>query len=64
MADDFSTLQERLGPALEANRAGSTVDHVLIALPSNSVSESLLAHYGDPVLHEATRIADARLATT
>ena len=49
MADAFSTLQSRLGTALEANRQGSTTDHVLIALPSYSVSESLLSHYGDRV---------------
>ena len=45
----FEALQERLGAALEANRAGSGIDHVLIALPSYSVSESLLSHYGDRV---------------
>jgi len=47
--DAFDDLQRRLGPALEANRQGSTTDHVLIILPSYSVSESLLSHYGDRI---------------
>lgn len=41
----FDDLQGRLGEALAANQAGSGVDHVLIALPSFSVGESLLSHY-------------------
>lgn len=41
----FDELQGRLGPALAANRPGSGVEHVLIALPSFSVGESLLSHY-------------------
>jgi len=41
----FDELQVRLGEALAANQAGSCVDHVLIALPSFSVGESLLSHY-------------------
>ena len=49
MPDAFDTLQQKLGPALEANRPGSTTPHVLIALPSYSVSESLLSHYGDRI---------------
>lgn len=49
MSGDFGALQAKLGPALAANRAGSTVDHVMIALPSYSVSESLLSHYGDRI---------------
>jgi hypothetical protein len=47
--DAFGALQAKLGPALEANRPGSTTEHVLIALPSYSVSESLLSHYGDRI---------------
>lgn len=46
---DFATLQQKLGPALAANTAGSGIDHVLVALPSYSVSESLMSHYGDRV---------------
>lgn len=42
-------LERRLGAALAANRPGSEIDHVLIALPSYSVSESLLSHYGDRI---------------
>lgn len=45
----FQRLQERLGEALAANRPDSNVDHVLIALPSYSVSESILSHYGDRI---------------
>lgn len=41
----FERLQERLFAALEANTAGSTVDHVVVALPSYSMGETLLAHY-------------------
>lgn len=41
----FDDLQGRLGEVLAANQAGSGVDHVLIALPSFSVGESLLSHY-------------------
>ena len=49
MGDAFAALQTRLGAGLEANRPGSTTPHVLIALPSYSVSESLLSHYGDRI---------------
>lgn len=49
MTDEFAALQSKLGPALEANRPGSTNPHVMIALPSYSVSESLLSHYGDRI---------------
>jgi hypothetical protein len=49
MVDAFAALQAKLGPVLEANRAGSSTPHVLIAMPSYSVSESLLSHYGDRI---------------
>ncbi|MCI0585056.1 MAG: hypothetical protein L0227_19550 [Chloroflexi bacterium] len=49
MPGSFAEIQERLGPALSANRLGSTTDHVMIPLPSYSVSESLLSHYGDRI---------------
>ena len=49
MTDAFAALQANLGMAVEANRPGSTTPHVLIALPSYSVSESLLSHYGDRI---------------
>jgi len=49
MLEEFAALQRKLGPALEANSAGSTTPHVMIALPSYSVSESLLSHYGDRI---------------
>lgn len=44
-AKTFEDLQSGLGPALAANTPGSSVEHVLVALPSYSVGESLLAHY-------------------
>jgi hypothetical protein len=47
--DPFEALQATLGPALEANRPGSTTDHVVIAMPSYSVSESILSHYRDRI---------------
>lgn len=45
----FDALQAKLGPALSANTPTSTTSHVMIALPSYSVSESLLSHYGDRI---------------
>jgi hypothetical protein len=47
--DDFARLQARLGPVLELNRPGVGVDHVLVALPSFSLGESLLSHYVDRI---------------
>ena len=47
--DGYGELERRLGAALDANRPGSDVEHVLVVLPSFSVSESLLSHYGDRV---------------
>ncbi len=49
MSDAFAALQSKLGPALAANRSGSTTPHVLIALPSYSGSESLMSHYSDRI---------------
>ena len=49
MTDTFDVLQRRLGPALAANSPASGVDHVMIVLPSYSVSESILSHYGDRI---------------
>ncbi|MDQ4038896.1 MAG: peptide ligase PGM1-related protein [Actinomycetota bacterium] len=45
----LAELQSRLGKALEANRPGSSEPHVVVALPSLSVAESLLAHYADRI---------------
>jgi len=47
--DGFTEIQSGLGAALAANRPGSTVPHVLVALPSFSVGESLLSHYADRI---------------
>lgn len=49
MPDTFAEIQSRLEPALSLNRSGSTTDHVLVALPSYSVSESILSHYRDRI---------------
>lgn len=49
MNEAFARLQAKLGPALAANSPGSTTEHVMIALPSYSVSESLLSHYGERI---------------
>lgn len=46
---EFAELQARLGPALDANSAGSGTPHVLVAMPSYSVGESLLSHYADRI---------------
>jgi hypothetical protein len=40
-------LQARLPAALAANQPGSGVDHVVVALASYSIGESLLEHYED-----------------
>ncbi len=41
----FADIQSHLATAIAANRPGSAEPHVLVALPSLSVAESLLAHY-------------------
>ena len=48
-ADAFDELQQRLGPALHANRPASGISHVMVTLPSFSVSESILSHYRDRI---------------
>jgi PGM1 C-terminal domain len=45
----FDEVQRLLPDALMANRPASGVDHVLVALPSYSVGESLLSHYADRI---------------
>ena len=46
---EFDAVQAKLAAALAANRPGSGVDHVLIAMPSYSVGESLLSHYANRI---------------
>lgn len=41
----FHALQERLPQIWRLNKPGMGVDHVLVALPSFSIGESLLSHY-------------------
>jgi hypothetical protein len=45
----FAEVQSTLGAALSANTPDSAVEHVLVVLPSFSVGESLLSHYGDRI---------------
>jgi hypothetical protein len=61
VADAFDELQRRLGPALDANTPGSGVDHVMVTLPSFSVSESILSHYGDRIFSLEHRYLNAVL---
>jgi len=61
IADEFDELQQRLGNALDANRPGSGIDHVMITLPSFSVSESILSHYGDRIFSLEHRYLNAVL---
>ena len=60
---DRDHVQRRLPTALAANRQGSDVDHVLVALPSYSVGESLLSHYADriPMLEHRYLVASLLL---
>ncbi len=48
-AGDFAALQQRLLVAWEANRIGSDVPHVMVVLPSYSIAETLLEHYGERI---------------
>jgi hypothetical protein len=48
-AQEFARLQAGLGPAWLANQPDADVEHLLIVLPSHSVAETLLAHYGPRV---------------
>ena len=47
--DGFDQLQTRLAHALELNRPDGADEHVLVALPSFSIGESLLSHYVDRI---------------
>ena len=42
---DFSGLQQQLGASLQANAPGSTEPHVVVSLPSHSMSERLLTQH-------------------
>ncbi len=43
----FPEIQSQLQTGLAANRPDSSIPHVVVALPSFSVGESLLSHYAD-----------------
>ena len=45
----FDALQGRLGHALDLSQPGRDDEHVMVALPSFSLGESLLSHYGDRI---------------
>jgi hypothetical protein len=45
----FEELQSGLGRVLAMNTPGEPTGHVLVVLPSFSLGESLLAHYGDRI---------------
>ncbi len=47
--ETFDQLQSRLGEVLSLNRPGGAGDHVVVALPSFSVGESMLSHYADRI---------------
>jgi hypothetical protein len=47
--DGFDALRPLLPAALAANEPGSGVDHVVVAMASYSVGETLLAHYAERV---------------
>ena len=61
VADAFDELQEQLGTALDANRPGSGIGHVMVTLPSFSVSESIMSHYGDRIFSLEHRYLNAVL---
>src|SRR5688572_28133536 len=58
---DRDALQALLPAALAANSAGSGIDHVVVALASYSVGESLLAHYEDRLTALEHRYLNAML---
>ncbi len=45
----FAALQEKLAHVLPMNAAGSAREHVMLALPSFSLGETVLSHYGERV---------------
>jgi len=57
----FDRLQEALPAALAANVPGSGCDHVVVAMASFSLSESLLAHYGERIPAMEHRYLNASL---
>lgn len=64
VTDPFDELQARLAPALRANRPGSGIDHVMVILPSFSVSESILSHYGPRIPSLEHRYLNAILVSS
>lgn len=45
----FNALQKQLGQVWALNKPGLGIEHVLVALPSFSLGESLLSHYADRI---------------
>lgn len=60
-AEAIDALEAKLGPALHANRQGSTTDHVLLVLPSYSVGECILSHYNNRIKSLEHRYLNALL---
>ncbi len=62
----FQRLQRRLGAVLDAGVAGSTVEHVVVALPSHSMPTTLLTHHASLLhgLEHRSLIEGLQLATT
>ena len=58
----FDGIQRRLAHALAISQPGRHEEHVMIALPSFSVGESLLSHYGDRIFALEHRYLLALLA--
>jgi GNAT superfamily N-acetyltransferase len=63
--DDFAALQGKLLAAWRANVAGSHEDHVVVVLPSFSMSATMLSHYLDriPPLEHRFLVAALMLRT-
>jgi hypothetical protein len=59
--DRFERVQVRLSEALAANVAGSGVEHVVVAMASYSVGESLLSHYVERIPAMEHRYLQAQL---
>ena len=62
-AERYLALQRRLPAAWEADRAGSRVPRVVIALPSYSLDRNVLSHYGARVAPLENRFLYAALRT-
>ncbi|WP_377644909.1 peptide ligase PGM1-related protein [Oryzobacter terrae] len=62
----YERLQQRLGSALAPPVAGSTLEHVVVALPSHSMPTTLLTHHASllPALEQRALVDGLRLGTS